>query len=175
MAQLHTLRSLTFGYDTREDRILGAVNAGSPDAWSCWLTRRLVLALLENAGQFMATTSPLAKRAAPEARKDVVAFEREAAVATTAPAMSFTPTAVLRTTVATADLAQHVSLTQKGDRIQMELRAGTGGANANLTRPEFQRILQMLQDEVVKAGWVSTPAVTVTNAPSDEPRGKLRH
>jgi len=46
---LRALKTITFLYVPQEDRIAGAINAGHPDAWSCWLTRRLALAVLERA------------------------------------------------------------------------------------------------------------------------------
>ena len=111
MTPLLVLKSITFAYDPREDRVLAVVNPGHPPTWSCWLTRRLVLSLLENATKFLANTSTLVKRAAPEARREVVAFEREAAVVKTAPAMSVTPPEVLKMTVAAAELIHQVTLT----------------------------------------------------------------
>ena len=169
MTALVILRNITFLYDPREDRVAAAINAGQPDAWSCWLTRRLVLALLENTAKFLANTSTVAQRAAPDVRKEVVAIEREAAVAKTAPAMSRTPPAVLKTTVVNAELAQRVTLGQQGERIRMELRGVSGGgADANLARAEMQRILQMLQGEVVKAGWVTVAPQAAAPTPQPE-------
>src|SRR4029079_9919188 len=97
------LRSITFAYDPREDRVLAVVNPGHPPTWSCWLTRRLARSLLDNGEKLLASTSTLVQRAAPEARREVAAFEREAAVANTAPAMSVTPPEILTMTVAAAD------------------------------------------------------------------------
>jgi hypothetical protein len=129
-------KSITFAYDPREDRVLAVVNPGHPPTWSCWLTRRLVLALLENATKFLANTSTLVKRAAPEARREVAAFEREAAVAKTAPSMSVTPPEVLKMTVAAAELVHQVTLTQQGERIRMELRGIAGGWSAAPAAPQ---------------------------------------
>jgi hypothetical protein len=60
---LRALKTVTFLYVPPEDRIAGAINAGHPDAWSCWLTRRLALAVLERATDYIANTSNLAQRA----------------------------------------------------------------------------------------------------------------
>jgi hypothetical protein len=60
---LRALKTVTFLYVPQEDRIAGAINAGHPDAWSCWLTRRLALAVLERATGYIArsqTGAPLA-------------------------------------------------------------------------------------------------------------------
>ncbi len=63
---LRTLKTITFVYAPQEDRIAAAINAGGPDAWSCWLTRRLALAVLERATEYLANTSDLAQRAPAE-------------------------------------------------------------------------------------------------------------
>ena len=57
---LRALTTLTFVYVPREDRILAAINAGHAEAWSCWLTRRLALAVLERTTEYLATRSDLA-------------------------------------------------------------------------------------------------------------------
>src|ERR1700694_4153170 len=54
---VRALKSVNFSYVAEEDRVLAAINPGDPEAWSCWLTRRLVLALLERAAEFLASTS----------------------------------------------------------------------------------------------------------------------
>ena len=177
MAPLLILKSITFAYDAREDRILAVVNPGQTPSWSCWLTRRLVLSLLDNGSKFLAKTSALAQRAAPEVRREVVAFEREAAVAKTAPAMSVTPSEVLKKTVAGAELVHQITLTQQGERMQMELRGvAGGGSQAGLTRAELQRILDMLQAEVVIANWSVAPVVPAVTTQSEAPPAKpARH
>jgi hypothetical protein len=168
---LLTLKSITFAYDAREDRLLAVVNPGHPPTWSCWLTRRLVLSLLDNGGKFLASTSTLVQRAAPEARREVAAFEREAAVANTAPAMSVTPPEVLKKTVAAAELVHQITLTQQGERIRMEVRGmAGGGAEAGLARAELQRILDMLRAEVVKAAWSVPPAAPVPQPEAPAPK-----
>jgi hypothetical protein len=47
---LRAPKTVTFLYAPQEDRIAAAINAGAPDAWSCWLTRRLALAVAPGAG-----------------------------------------------------------------------------------------------------------------------------
>jgi len=137
--------------------------------WSCWLTRRLALSLLDNGEKFLAKTSTLVQRAAPEARREVAAFEREAAVANTAPAMSVTPPEVLKMTVAAAELVHQVTLSQQGERMRMELHGvAGGGSEAGLTRAELQRILEMLHVEVGKAAWTAAPAVGAPTTPLGE-------
>jgi len=154
---VRVLKTVTFSYDTREDRILAAINLGRPEAWSCWLTRRLLLALLERAPQLFARTSALAQRAPAEIRGEVVAFERDAAIVETAKAMTSTPTDELKQSTATAELATKLSISGQGDSIRMELQGESGGAVATLSRAELQRIFQMLEVEVAKTGWMGTP------------------
>ena len=168
-APLLILRSITFAYDPREDRVLAVVNPGHSPTWSCWLTRRLALSLLDNGEKFLARTSTLVQRAAPEARREVAAFEREAAVANTAPAMSVTPPEVLKMTVAAAELVHQVTLTQQGERMRMELHGVAGGGSAaGLARAELQRILEMLHTEVGKATWSAAPAIGAPTTPAGE-------
>jgi hypothetical protein len=155
---VRALASVTFIYETREDRVLAALNAGRADAWSCWLTRRVALALLERAMQFLASTSTLAQRAPADFRGESIAFEREAAIAKTAGAMSNTPPDVLKANLAKAGLAERLSISQHGDRFRLEVHGqGDEGAAGVLTRAELQRILEMLKGQVAQAGWLATP------------------
>ena len=156
---MRALTSITFVYDTKEDRVVAAINPGRAEAWSCWLTRRLVLALLERAAEFVASKSALAQRAPADMRGEFAAFEREAAIATTAKAMSKTPDDVLRSSADAAELAARVTIQNRGDKFRLELHGESGeGAEAALTQAEIVRILQMLQGVVAKAGWLASPA-----------------
>jgi hypothetical protein len=155
---LRGLKNLTFVYVPREDRVLAAINAGQNDAWSCWLTRRLALAVLDRATDYVARTSDMAQRAPADLRGEFVAFERDAAIAKTAPAMSVTPPAVLQSTAHAAQLAERLTIAKHGEGFRLELCELSGeGAAGLLKRDELQRILQMLQGEVVKAGWPAAP------------------
>ena len=110
---MRVLKSITFVYGTREDRVLAAINSGKPEAWSCWLTRRLALVLLERAMNLLASTSALAQRAPADIRGELVAFERDAAIAETAKAMSHTPADVLAAgMVARAELQRILQMLQ---------------------------------------------------------------
>jgi hypothetical protein len=156
--QVRVLKSVTFAYKTREDRILAAINPGAAEAWSCWLTRRLVLALLERAAEFLASTSTLAQRAPAGVRGEVAAFEREAAIVKTARSMSHTPANVISTSATAAELAERLTITNQGETMRLELHGESGGgAAAVMARAELQRILQMLQVEVARAGWSAAP------------------
>jgi hypothetical protein len=165
---VRALTSITFIYQVKEDRVLAAINAGHAEAWSCWLTRRLVLALLERAGEFVASTSAMAQRAPASFRGEFVAFEREAAIATTAKAMSKTPDDVLKSSAIAAELADRVTISNQGDRFQLDLFGESGeGATGVLTRAEIQRVLRMLQTVVAKAGWFAAPNKSQTLPTSD--------
>jgi hypothetical protein len=159
------LKSITFAYRHREDRVLAAVNLGKAEAWSCWLTRRLSLAVLERAQKFLATTSPLAQRAAPDHRSELAAFERDAAMATTAGAMSATPTDALAASATSAELADRLTVTRQGDGFLLQLTGDRGGGTSGVVlRAELQRILGMLEGEVIKAGWVNAVAAPAAGA-----------
>jgi len=158
-----TLRNITFVYVPREDRILAAINAGMPEAWSLWVTRRLALAVLERASDYLRSSSNLAQRAPSEMRGELHAFEREAAIVKTAGAMSTTPPDVLQATASWAELADRVGVAQQGEHYQFELHGVSGDmAGGMLQRAELQRVLQMLHFEVGKAGWFSQPAAAPT-------------
>jgi hypothetical protein len=170
VAVLRTLRNITFVYVPREDRILAAVNAGHREAWSCWLTRRLALALLQRMTEYIAGKSDLAQRAPAELRGDMIAFERDAAMAKTQGSMSTTPADVLESTASWAELADRVTIAQQGDDYRLELHGQTDSAAGLLKGPELQRMLQMLQIEVAKAAWLVTaakPQAAPGPAPSD--------
>ena len=169
---MRAITSLTFVYEPREDRIAAAVNPGRPDAWSCWLTRRIALALLDRMPDFLEGTSALAKQAPAEMRGEFSAFEREAAIAKTQGAMSVTPPDILKSSANAAELVDRVSITPQGDNFRLELYGMSGdGAAAGLARAELQRILQMLQQVVVKAGWSASPGKAPQPA-SGEPGAK---
>ena len=174
---MRALKTVTFVYDTKEDRILAAINAGHPEAWSCWLTRRLVLTLLERAAEFISSTSALAQRAPADFRGEFVAFERDAAIAKTAGAMSNTPADVLKSSATAAELAERLTISNLGDRFRLELCGQSGGgAGGAPTRAELQRILQMLQAEVAKAGWLFAPAKSQAAPATDATAPKpVRH
>jgi hypothetical protein len=171
------LKTITFVYDAREDRIRAAINAATPEAaWSCWITRRLALAWLAKSGEFLTTTSPL-QRAAPEHRGELATFEREAAIAQTAPSMSATPSDVFKPQTVSAELMDTVSWSQKGEHYQIEIRGnGGGGAKSVLTRAELQRITQMLQEVVGKAAWTAAIATPqAAPAAAQAPATPVRH
>lgn len=158
---LRVLTSITFVYVPREDRIAVAINAGRADAWSCWLTRRLALAVLERATQYLLNTSDVAQRAPAEFRGEAVAFERDAAIAKTARAMSSTPPAVLQASAGAAELAERLTISRDRDTFRFELRGqGDQGAAGTVNRDELQRILQMLYTAVMQAGWLAAPATS---------------
>jgi hypothetical protein len=156
---VRALSSVTFVYMPRDDRIMAAINAGHPNAWSCWMTRRLALAVLERATEYVTASSDLAQRAPADLRGEMIAFEREAAIAKTAPAMSNTPPDILKLSASAAALADRLTVSRHGDGFRLELYGqGEDGAAGVLTRAELQRVLQMLQAVVDKAGWLAVPA-----------------
>ena len=166
---LRALKTVTFLYVPQEDRIAAAINAGHPDAWSCWLTRRLALAVLERATDYVASTSDLAQRAPAELRREAIAFEREAAIVKTAPAMSQTAPEILQSSAAAAELAERLTIGREQDTFRLELRGQSGnGAAGMVKREELQRILQMLHAVVTQGGWLAAAgAVMPAAAPPD--------
>jgi hypothetical protein len=171
---VRALKTVTFLYVVREDRIVAAINAGRPDAWSCWLTRRLTLAVLERATEYLVNTSALAQRTPQEFRDESIAFEREAAIANTAKAMSNTPPDILQSSASAAELAERLTISRQDAGFGLELHGqGENGAAGTVKRAELTRILQMLQGVAAKAGWTSLPtapqAAPSTPAPDAKP------
>jgi hypothetical protein len=163
------LKSITFVYGSKEDRILAAINAEKPDAWSCWLTRRLVLVLLERATALLASTSTLAQQAPAEIRGALVEFERDVAIVDTAKGMSRTSPDILKARRAVAEFVERLTISSRGDKFRMEFRGENGGSAAGvITRAELQRILQMLQTEVAKANWLGISRNSTASLPSNE-------
>jgi hypothetical protein len=175
--KVRLLKSINFAYMAEEDRVLAAINPGDAEAWSCWLTRRLVLALLERATEFLTSTSALIRQAPADVRGEFVTFEREAAIVMTATAMSKTPADVLKMSATAAELAEQLTISSRAGHFRVELRGGSGGGAAGLlTRAELQRFLQMLQTEVARGGWLDIPvkssAAPITGETNQKP---VRH
>ncbi|HTE78317.1 MAG TPA: hypothetical protein VK653_16485 [Xanthobacteraceae bacterium] len=168
---------MTFVYGMQEDRILAAINPGRPDAWSCWLTRRVTLLLLDRITELLANTSSLTQRTPAPLRGEVMAFEHAAAMAKTAERMSHTPADVLNASTATAELVKSMTLTNQGELFRIELTGlNGGGAKGVLARVGLQRVLQMLQDEVTKARWLTTErAQTALLAADEQSSAPRRH
>jgi hypothetical protein len=177
LQMLRALKSVNFSYVVEQDRVLAAINPGHPEAWSCWLTRRLVLALLERAAGFLASTSQVVRQAPANVRAEVVTFEREVAMAKTTKAMSVTPPDVLKASARAAELAVRLTISSLPENYRVELQGEAGGGAAGLfTSAELQRFLQMLQAEVAKAGWLGTPAQSPVAPAAEETGAKpVRH
>jgi hypothetical protein len=151
---LLALKTVTFIYDIREDRILAAINAGDTDSWSCWLTRRMALALLAKADEFLSKTSKLLQNATAETREQLISFEREAALVQTAGSVKRTPNDVILDRPRAAELLHEVTLNQRGTIYEIILKAEVGrGSVATVNRAELQRIMQMMRDVAAKANW----------------------
>jgi hypothetical protein len=170
-------QTVTLAYDAKEDRIIAATDIGGPDGWSCWLTRRLVRAFLVQAADYVARTSPLAAKAAAHHRDELVAFERDAALDKTAPALSRTDNDAVALTKVGAELATSVTIQARGPKFRLELRGDRGGeAVGDLSRPIFQRILQVLAEEAARGEWLGDPKPAATPAAAAGPAAKpIRH
>ena len=156
---MRVLRAIALAYRPKQDRILAVINPGQDDTWSCWLTRRLVLDVIRRAAPFVETSSPLAQRSPADLRSEVIAFEREAALASTAPSLTRTDDAQVRKGVETAELADRISISQHRRQAPIGAawrRRNQSGCRARPRR--LQRVLQMLEREGMRAAWLSTPA-----------------
>ncbi len=148
------LRALALAYEAIQDRIVAVVNPGSLDSVSFWLTRRLALGILDRLPGVLEASSAATVQAPVEYRRDIAAFEREAAVAGTEGAMTRTDEQAMRVSAAAAELALSLSVTDENGRVRLDL-TGVSGAKASglLERAYLQRILHMIAQEVDKAGW----------------------
>lgn len=114
--------------------------------------------LLEKATEILTKTSALIQRTPVESRAEIVAFDHDAAIAKTANRMSLIPAEALNASAAAAELVDRVFITEQKDNFRVEIRGVKGSAAAGvLRRVGFQRIMQMLQEEVAKAGWLVEP------------------
>ncbi len=173
---LRALKTITFLYVAQEDRVAVAINAGQADAWSCWLTRRLALAVLERTTDYVAHTSNLAQRAPAQLRGEAIAFEREAAIAKTAPAMSQTAPEILQLSTAGAELAERLTIAREQDAFRLELRGQSGNGTAGtVRREELQRILQMLHAVAMQGGWLAAPGAVTPAAGTPAAAKPARH
>jgi hypothetical protein len=155
---MRVLKSLALTYDANQDRILTVVNPGQLDSRSFWLTRRLALGLLARLPASLEGTSALVKQVPAAYRSDLAAFEREAALATTASAITRTDHSVMKSNANVAELAIALTISGLGDSFRLELRGEGGGQVVGvLGRAELQRVLQMVYAEATKAYWLGVP------------------
>ena len=149
------LRTITFHYDPQQDRILAVINVGQEESWSCWLTRRMTVAAIAQVGRLVERTSELGKKANPEFRSDMLAFEKDAALVNTAKAVTLTPKASVKASASTTECAKRFSVTHVRQKFLLELEGASGEvAKALIARSVFQRVLRALEDEVAKADWL---------------------
>jgi hypothetical protein len=155
----HSLKSVTPRYDPVEDRMMLAINAGQQDVWGCWMTRRMAFGVLGRLNQYLDQTSTMAARTPLEYRSEVVAMERQVAVAKTQKTMSRVPGEQLATAAAGGELATELTLTPQDGGYLLLLKGREGGqAQGVVSRAELQTILLMIDQEVSRAGWREGPA-----------------
>jgi hypothetical protein len=153
---MSVLKSIALAYDPKADRILAAINPGHPDAWSCWLTRRLVLEMLVRVSLFLEKTSVLAQQAPADYRREIVMVEQETALATTARLMTKTANNVIRESAASAELADRLTISVLKNGYKLDVRGDRGGKVMGvLRRAELQRVIRMLEREVARGDWLT--------------------
>src|SRR5262249_34725763 len=82
-----------------------------------------------------------------------------AALPGTGGAMSSTPTDALAASAGSAELADRLTITQQGQGFRLDIIGDRGGGTSGVVlRAELQRILRMLEGEVIKAAWVAVVA-----------------
>jgi hypothetical protein len=157
---VRVLTSITFVYEPQEDRVAAAINPDHSDAWSCWLTRRLALVVLERTREYLTSTSNLAQRATADLRGEFIAFERDAAIANTAGAMTNTPPDFLKSSTIAAELAERLAISPEGDGFRLELRGQTGGGRQEFSRgPNFSAFCRCWVWSPRPVGWLRQPSL----------------
>jgi hypothetical protein len=156
-----SLKTVAFAYDACQDRILAIINGSGPEGWACWLTRKLVLQVLQAVPSYIATSSPLAARVPADHQLELAKFEREAAIASTSASMIATPAEPIQRSAVAAELATRLTISTQGEGFCIDLQGQGGGrAVGPVGRSDLQRILQMLEHEGARAEWlIAFPAV----------------
>lgn len=153
----HRLRSFTFVYDGGEDRLLLACNLGLPNSLSFWLTRRQMHMLLDKVSPFLFQTSDHAVRTPTDLRGELAAMERQVALAATQKNLSQTPRGIVQA-VPGAVLVSKLTLSRDGPFFRLEIVDRLGReAFGTCTRHELQGIIDMMEKEMIRAGWSETP------------------
>jgi hypothetical protein len=172
---MQPLNSITLHYDVNEDRLLVALNAGSPDACGYWLTRRLTLNFIEAGNPFLDRMSPVVSKTPTALRGELATMEREVALASTQGSVSQMPTAAVESVSIAADLAVELNIAQEGQGFRLRFRGRKGSeAAVGCLRAELQRVIHMLEQEVAKAGWREGRASVVPPPQADPSETKRR-
>jgi hypothetical protein len=151
---MHPIKLIAVRYDTSEDRILVAFNAGSPEESSFWLTRRLALMLLNEAMPILQRTSALGKLIPAEHQADLTAMERDAALASVSSRLSPARAEAIKSARHRAETAIVLRLSHTAKRVSIIVERRTGlHASGTCSRTEFQRFLYMIEKQIDVANW----------------------
>jgi hypothetical protein len=149
---MHRLKTFAVHYDDLQDRVLVRVNAGTDDACSFWLTRRLALKVVEQGMQFLRKSSVAAKRTPSAHRDELLDMEHQFALAATVKNISKTPQGALNKVA--AELATNFVIERGTRHFRLTLRGENEAEAVGVCSPqETQRIIHMLEQAVKKAGW----------------------
>ena len=118
--------SITLHYDANEDRILIAINAGSPEVAAYWLTRRLALKLVQAANPYLDRMSPVLSKAPTAVRRELATMDREVALASTQKNLRATPNTVLNGASKLAELARELVIVQKKPGFALNFHGRSG-------------------------------------------------
>jgi hypothetical protein len=164
---VRVLKTVTFAYDVAEDRIAAVLNVGMPEAWACWLTRRITLPVLRQVQGLLDRTSALAQQVGAEFRTEIAAFEREAATANLSNALRPTPLDSLKTITAQAKCLQRLMITPQGGAFRIAFQTtANDGASGLIDRADLHRIMQVLRREAHRANWIDAAAPAPETAPA---------
>ncbi len=122
------------------------------------MTRRLALNLIQAANPYLNRMSSLLRKTPTELRAELATMERDVAMASTQRKVSQKPTAVLEGASVAAELAVELNISQIQQSFRLRFRGRKGSeAVVGCSRPELQRVIHMVEQEAVKAGWREAP------------------
>ena len=171
---IHTLKSVAPRYEQLEDRILLAINLGKDDEWSCWLTRRMTLGVLQRFNVFLDRTSAVTRRTSLEHRAEVAAMERDAAIESTRKAVKPIAKETIDGVASSGELAMELRLTPERKGLALEITGRAGNqARALLNRAQLRTILFLIQKEATKANWVPRGGQIQLPEPQVRIKGKM--
>ena len=166
--------SIALRYDGGEDRILIVVRAGTPDECGYWLTRRLVLDIIERANPYLDRMSPVASQTPADLRGELATMERQVALARTQGDVGHVSDEVVAGAATAADLGVGLTITKKGANFIVQLRGRNAGQTSLVwSRDHLQRIVLIIEEMAVRAGWRGGAPVAPTQG--QETAKPLRH
>jgi hypothetical protein len=163
-------------YSPTEDRVELVINAGREDRWTFWVTRRLVLGMLDKVNQHLEQTSSAMARTPTEHRKEMAVMEKQMALQQMRGAIKPLIPPATGTPVVVGSLAKALRLRAHPKGFLVEILAMDGDqARGLVSRQELQTILMLMEKEARKGGWIiGKGSSSAGNEESDSPRSPAK-